>query len=482
MRIAVVIVIAVAALFAGGVFYFLLQYMENVEKNAVMQAELAKPGVEAVEILVADRDMPAGTIIDSNNMDWQPWPDDSLGDGYVVYREDGGDDQTVLEEPYYDQIVRRTILAGEPITDAKLFTRDGASFLSGMLTPGMRAVAIKVAEVTGVGGFIMPGDHVDVIVSLKWKVDQEARKKGAPFTEYTSETIIQNARVLGIDQAFDDFEENVVKASAITIEVTPKQAEIIAVAGSKGTLSLSLRSLVPDPVGAIAGFTSDREVLYSLGGGFPASERLAQPVVVAGPGSGEGELEQLPGVGIFRAMTARRDLPKGSLLRESDIEWAPLPADLLPVDYVIQGREAVTPAFLRGVLLNKDTRAGEPLLSREIYTDTNAEYLGLALKAGKRAIKVEVRKGTFTGTPGDEVDIVLIGQIDEDQPFSETIIQKLSVLSLDSQEGGAVVEVTPKQFETLALAHSMAPFSSPCAAISALSPISMRALIPASST
>ena len=99
MRIAVVIVIAVAALFAGGVFYFLLQYMENVEKNAVMQAELAKPGVEAVEILVADRDMPAGTIIDSNNMDWQPWPDDSLGEGYVVYREDGGDEQAVLEEP-----------------------------------------------------------------------------------------------------------------------------------------------------------------------------------------------------------------------------------------------------------------------------------------------------------------------------------------------------------------------------------------------
>ena len=320
MRLAVVIVIAVAALFAGGVFYFLLQYMENVEKNAVMQAELAKPGVEAVDIMVADIDMPAGTVIDSNNMDWQPWPDDSLGDGYVAYREDDGDDQSDLEEPYYDQIVRRTILAGEPITEAKLFTREGATFLSGMLTPGMRAVAIKVQDVSGVGGFIMPGDHVDVIVSLKWKVDQDARKSGVPVIEYTSETIVQNARVMGIDQAFGDFEENVVKASAITIEVTPKQVEIIAVAGSKGTLSLSLRSLVPDPVGALEGFTSDREILYSLGGGFPVSERMATPVVVAGSDESSG-LKQLGGVQVFRAMTARHDLPKGFLLRGSDVRW-----------------------------------------------------------------------------------------------------------------------------------------------------------------
>ena len=258
MRLAVIIIIAVAALFAGAVFYFLLQFMENVERNAIAQAELATPGVDAVEILVADTDMPAGTVIDSNNMDWRTWPDEDLGGGYVVYREDDGDDQSDLEEPYYDQIVRRTIMAGEPITEAKLFTRAGASFLSGMLTPGMRAVAIKVQDVTGVGGFILPGDRVDVIVSLKWKIDQDAREKGAPFTEFTSETIVQNARVLGIDQAFDDFEENVSKASAVTIEVTPKQAVIIAVAKRQADISLSLSSLVPDPVGAISGLPSDR--------------------------------------------------------------------------------------------------------------------------------------------------------------------------------------------------------------------------------
>ena len=459
MRIAVVIVFAVAALFAGGVFYFLSQYIADKEKEAIAIAELSKPGIDAVEVLVADKDLPAGSIIASEFLDWQPWPDDSLGDGYVVYREDDdGADQSSLEEPLYDMIVRRTILAGEPITEAKLFTREGASFLSGMLTPGMRAVAIKVQDVTGVGGFIMPGDRVDVIVSIKWKVDQDARKSGAPYIEYTSETIVQNARVMGIDQAFDDFEENVAKASAITIEVTPKQAEIIAIAASKGDLSLSLRSLVPGQVGAIHGFTSDRETLYSMGGGFPTADRLAQPVVVAGSG-GDGsdstDDRQLTGIQVFRAMTARRDLVRGTLLRQSDVEWAVLSKDRSPEDYVIQGREAVTPRFLRGILLNMDTKAGEPLLATGLFVDTNAEFLGLAMRPGMRAIKIEVRKKSFNGTPGDEIDVVLIGMLDEDQPFSETIMQKVRVLSLAPEENGAVIEVTPKQFETLALATEL---------------------------
>ena len=108
MRLAVVIVIAIAALFAGGVFYFLLQYMEGVERDALEFAEASKPGIDAVEVLVADIDLPAGTEIVSTILDWQPWPDDSLGDGYVVYNEEeDAADQSSLEEPFYDQIVRR---------------------------------------------------------------------------------------------------------------------------------------------------------------------------------------------------------------------------------------------------------------------------------------------------------------------------------------------------------------------------------------
>lgn len=282
MRLAVVIVISVAALFAGGVFYFLLQYMEGVERDAFELAEQSKPGVEAVEVLVADIDMPAGTIVESAILDWQDWPDSSLGDGYVVYREGGGGpDQSSLEEPFYEKVVRRAILEGEPITEAKLFTREGASFLSGMLTPGMRAVAIRVQEVSGVGGFIMPGDHVDVILSLKLKIDRKTKDSGVAFAEFTSETIVRNVRVMGIDQAFNDFEENVAKASSVTLEVSSKQAEIIALADSRGELSLMLRSLVPGSDPEIYGFTSDLETLYSLGGGYPPATVTEQQLAAA---------------------------------------------------------------------------------------------------------------------------------------------------------------------------------------------------------
>ena len=166
-------------------------------------------------------------------------------------------------------------------TEDKLFTREDASFLSGMLTPGMRAVAIRVQEVSGVGGFIMPGDHVDVILSLKLKIDRKTQDSGEPFAEFTSETIVRNVRVMGIDQAFNDFEENVVKASSVTLEVSSKQAEIIALADSRGELSLMLRSLVPGSDPEIYGFTSDLETLYSLGGGYPPATVTEQQLAAA---------------------------------------------------------------------------------------------------------------------------------------------------------------------------------------------------------
>ena len=204
MRIALIVVFAVAAAFAAGAFYFVLGYIEDAEEDARQQAEAEKPGVDAVELLVAATNLPAGTVIKDEHISWQPWPDDSLSDDYIVYREDGDADQSDLESPVLGLIVRRAIVAGEPLTPPKLFERDGVTFLSGMLAPGMRAYTIKVKSQTAVAGFIRPGDRVDVIISIKWKVDNKIKDSGLPFTEYTSETIIQNARVLAVNQSIGD--------------------------------------------------------------------------------------------------------------------------------------------------------------------------------------------------------------------------------------------------------------------------------------
>ena len=281
MRFALIVVIAVAAVFAGGVFYFLLQFIEKTQEEARQQAQAEKPGIDAVEILVADIDLPAGTVIGAAHIDWQPWPDDSLDSDYIVYDEnDPSDDKGDLEDPVFDMVVRRAIMSGEPLTLPKLFLREESTFLAGMLTPGMRAVSIRIPSKSpaGVAGFIMPGDYVDVIVTITWKVDSKVRDAGLPYIEYTSEALVQNVRVMGVDQSYGDLEENTVVADFVTIEVTPKQAEVIAVAGSKGNLSLALRSLQSGVTGAPAGFTSDLEINQAFSNGIePADAGPAEP-------------------------------------------------------------------------------------------------------------------------------------------------------------------------------------------------------------
>lgn len=96
MRIVLIVVFAVAALFAGGAFYFVLQYIKGAEEDARIKAALEKPGVDAVDVLVAEMNLAAGTVIKAEHFDWQPWPDDSLHGDYIVYREDDGPDKDDL--------------------------------------------------------------------------------------------------------------------------------------------------------------------------------------------------------------------------------------------------------------------------------------------------------------------------------------------------------------------------------------------------
>ncbi|MFP6745167.1 MAG: Flp pilus assembly protein CpaB, partial [Alphaproteobacteria bacterium] len=453
MRIVLVAVFVVAGLFAAGAFYLVFQYIEGAEEDARLKAEAQKPGVEGVEILVADTNLQAGTTIKDKHFKWQPWPDDSLHDDYIVYREDDDDNKSYLEDPVVGMVVRRAIVMGEPITEPKLFERDGAPFLSGMLAPGMRAYTIRVKTYTGVAGFIMPGDRIDVIVSIKWKIDKESQELGLPFAEYTSETVVQNARVMAVDQTSGDLEENAFEAEAITIEVTPKQVEMIAVAMNKGTLSLSLRSLEQGETGSIEGFTADRDTLYAMGGDFPISDRLAEPIIVTAVGE-ENDARVLPSQNNFPVVTALSDLPPGSLLRSNDLGWAKLADGLAPEMYIIQGRNWIGPNELSGVLLTVGLKAGDPLPFKALISSNQPQFLSAALRSGMRAIPIMGQGGTFAGLPGDQVDVILVGAV-EGHRFSETILQRARILIMDDRGNGATIEVSPRQFETIAVAETM---------------------------
>jgi pilus assembly protein CpaB len=196
----------------------------------------AAPVPQGPKVLVAKRALPVGTIITADAVGYQLWPKEMVQDAYFV---DGEADMNKL----MGTVVRHPITAGEPVTQGSLVYPGDRGFLAAALGPGMRAVTVPVSEKTGVGGFIFPGDHVDLMLTQTVAGDGGGLK--------ATETILQNLRVLATDQRTDSTsDENgktVVKSfRTVTFEATPKVAEKIEVAQTIGTLSLALRSLADD--------------------------------------------------------------------------------------------------------------------------------------------------------------------------------------------------------------------------------------------
>lgn len=200
---------------------------------AAPQAEAAPPAPEGPRVLVAQRSLPTGTIITADALSFQMWPEDLVQDAYFL---DGEADVSKL----LGTVVRFPITAGEPVTQGSLVKPGDSGFLAAALGPGMRAVTVPVSAKTGVAGFVFPGDRVDIVLTQTVKGDDGPSLKA-------SETILRNLRVLATDQSTTqeivDGQTVVQAFRTVTIEVTPKIAEKVAVAQTIGTLSLSLRSI-----------------------------------------------------------------------------------------------------------------------------------------------------------------------------------------------------------------------------------------------
>jgi pilus assembly protein CpaB len=197
------------------------------------QAAAAPVVPQGPKVLVAKRALPLGTIITADAVAYKLWPKELVQDAYFV---DGEADMSKL----LGTVVRNPITAGEPITQGALVAPGDRGFLAAALGPGLRAITVPVSEKTSVGGFVFPGDHVDLM--LTQSVSGEGQTLNA------TETILQNLRVLATDQQTetttgDDGKTQVKAYRTVTLEATPKIAEKIAVAQTIGTLSLSLRSL-----------------------------------------------------------------------------------------------------------------------------------------------------------------------------------------------------------------------------------------------
>lgn len=204
-----------------------------------MFAGAAAPEAEAApvpvgpKVLVAQRALPTGTIITADALSYQQWPEELVQDAYFL---DGESDVTQL----LGTVVRHPVTAGEPVTQGSLVSPGDRGFLAAALGPGMRAVTVPVSAKTGVAGFVFPGDRVDLVLT------QSVEGEGAALK--AAETVLRNLRVLATDQSTQQTTtedgNTVVRAfRTVTLEVTPKIAEKVAVAQTIGTLSLVLRSI-----------------------------------------------------------------------------------------------------------------------------------------------------------------------------------------------------------------------------------------------
>jgi pilus assembly protein CpaB len=232
MKAARILVLGVA-LAAGGAAAFLVGSDEEKKPDVVATPVVQFP---TTDVLIAKSDIGMGTAIAGQDLQWQAWPSATTGDSYITKK----DKPNAIDE-LNGAITRAPFTAGEPIREAKLIRANGAAgYMAAILPSGMRAVSTEISPETGAGGFILPNDRVDVILSKRPKDND----KGAAASP-TSETILTNVKVLAIDQTVEEKNgQRVVVGKTATLEIAPRQAETLTQARQLGTLSLALRSLL----------------------------------------------------------------------------------------------------------------------------------------------------------------------------------------------------------------------------------------------
>src|SRR5215212_5129977 len=223
------IFVLIIALSAGGVAAYLARGTEEQSRP------VAEPVVQlpTVEVLVAKSDIGLGQPVKPEDLQWQTWPA-SAGNNLV----NRASRAEAIKE-IAGSIARMAFIAGEPIREQKLVKANGSGFMAAILPTGMRAISTEISAETGAGGFILPNDRVDVILTRR---EKNADKTGADVVN--SEIILPNVRVLAIDQAPKEKEgQNAVVGKTVTLELKPEQAETLARSRQGGTLSLALRSI-----------------------------------------------------------------------------------------------------------------------------------------------------------------------------------------------------------------------------------------------
>jgi pilus assembly protein CpaB len=223
------IVVLTIAVGAGGI----AAYLASGSDNKPPPEPVAQ--LQTVDVLVAKSDIGLGQTVTPEDMLWQTWPAATASNTFIR-RNQRPDAATQIA----GSIARSPFVAGEPIREPKLVKGNGSGFMAAILPAGMRAISTEISPETGAGGFILPNDRVDVILS---KREKNVGSSGGPDI-INSEVILPTVRVLAIDQAPQEKDgQNAVVGKTVTLELRPEQAETLARARQTGTLALALRSI-----------------------------------------------------------------------------------------------------------------------------------------------------------------------------------------------------------------------------------------------
>ena len=234
MRLIILIGAAAAAIAAAFLVRGISQPRTVTQTVTELQTQVETKEVSETHVLVAARDLLVGDLVSPGDFEWAPWPEDNVVPGYKTEEADA-DAITELA----GSVVRIPIYAEEPILPQKLVMKGETGFMAALLTPGMRAISVEISTESASGGFILPDDRVDVILTY----EAQSMNDRSMIPRQVTETILQNVRVLAIDQVFSQGESEVASqiGNTATLEVNPTEAELIAHAQRLGTISLSLR-------------------------------------------------------------------------------------------------------------------------------------------------------------------------------------------------------------------------------------------------
>ncbi len=232
MNLVRIIVLIVAGLAAVAAAFFVRGAMQPAPV-ATPEPVAEAPAAVISRVLVASRDIRPGERVQSADFRWMAWPEEAILASYLS-QENNPDALETLA----GSVARTGFVAGEPANAAKLVKPGESGFMSAVLTPGMRAVAVPISARSGAGGFILPNDRVDIIVIRESE------------NGFGSDVVVENVRVLAIDQIYSETEDGAVVGSTATLELTSSQARSVALSVASGDVSLALRSIADTEGGA----------------------------------------------------------------------------------------------------------------------------------------------------------------------------------------------------------------------------------------